>query len=170
MGKLPPKSLIQHHLELSEELGKAVSLEFDTYEKAIEAIVLLREQKEALQRTITASEIKRKRGAPKKQKSVLTELFKPVNKKKGGRQIQYHDMDERIKQWDVAREKLAKELSKKSVTDLRLVEHLIEKNCKTMNRTEKASLKKTMRTGIKYLRDQTGMRIHKRKKAENPSK
>ncbi|NBX02838.1 MAG: hypothetical protein EBR02_01990 [Alphaproteobacteria bacterium] len=175
MDTLPLTSFMRLHLdELKESHNAAIHaarLEFNTHKKAIEGIVSLKCENKRLRQELKLSKpIKKTRGQPRKQKSILAELGQPVRKKIGGRPVEHRDMENKIRVWDAEREKLAKELGKKSVTDLCLLEHLIDKKCKTMNRSEKASLKKTMRTSIKYLRDKTGVRIHKHKKAENPLK
>ena len=83
MGKHPLKSLIEQDLELEKKLKEATRLEFDTYDKAIEAIVLLRKQFKNLQLSVSAAKNNNKKGRPKKQKSVLLQLMQPENKKKG---------------------------------------------------------------------------------------
>jgi hypothetical protein len=173
MDTLPLTSFMRLHLdELKESHNAAIHaarLEFNTHKKAIEGIVSLKCENDRLRQELKQLKpTKRTRGQPRKHKSILVELMQPVEKKKIGRPIKYLDIKKKIEEWDIARKALAKEQNKKSVTDEYLLKHLIENN-KTLNRSERAETKKEMLAAIKHFRDTTGIRIHKRKKAENPS-
>lgn len=93
-------------------------------------------------------------------------LHLPPLPKNGGRPEKYPNMLEKITQWDVARINLATKLNKKTISDIELIRHIL-KNDKTLTPRKMREAEKEMRSTIKQFRDKTGIRIHKRKKAEN---
>jgi len=119
-------------------------------------------------RVLAESKLPRGRGRPKKEGEPTLYGFSFEKKKKTvGRPVRYKNPHENIAEWDLARARLAIKLGKKSITDLQLVMHMAN-NDTTLSRIEKNECIKEVRSTIKQLRDKTGVRIHKRKKAENP--
>jgi len=134
----------------------------------------LKRENSKLKRRLAVLETPPKRGRPLKKKRVSTlgealGLALGMNPKRtGGRPTKYRNAGEKIAKWDDARAQIAKDCGKKSVTDLYLINYIIN-NDKTLSRNQKTESRKEIRSVIKQLRDKSGVRIHRRKKAENPS-
>lgn len=143
---------------------------FKTYSAAILEITRLQYQVKGLEIRLELKSIKRSKGRPKKRRSGLAAALAGTLKKtprKHGRPLEHKNafMRERLKGWDSTRQTLS-EKNNKALTDKAMIE-ILSKNWTDLSQRDVRELKKQLLSRIKYFRDETGIRIRKRK---NPLK
>jgi len=164
--------------EVNELTAQAVKAAIDTctslYKEEIRVLErmhrILSGMCESFKSELEELKLPRGRGRPKKKKEFkLSEILGRKEKRKGGRPLIYNNPHEKIAEWDSARATVAIKSGKKSIADLQLINHIMD-NDKTLSYSQRNEFTRQIRSAIKQLRDKTGVRIHKRKKAENPPK
>lgn len=166
-------NLGQIRAEVRAEANKEI---FKTYKKAIEEIGRLQDEIYSLKLANALLTSKPKRGRPKKyiksSGSFLGNfLFGAEEKKKGGRpaELTREEMIKKIKEWDLVRAELAKEIGKKSILDLEAIYLIIGKSKDHLLIKERQVVEEFHKK-IGYYRDQTGVRIRTNIKRKTPAK
>lgn len=173
--KDPAASYLLEFAKKTKREGKrSTKLKFPTYTLAIDEIIRLQERVNGLLMA-NAMLSKKPRGRPKSIPNLGSGLFgmlmksfgMPKPKKTPGRPKKYQNISQNIEDWDNGRKSLALKEGKKSVTDLYLINHILD-NDKEVSYQHKIRLRKEIRAIIKHFRDSTGVRTKTRSKREIP--